>query len=112
MADNDTLTLGHAKQADDWPMFVLAMQKEMDGHEEENDPHWDIIPASEMKTANGIKTVPVNAVWAFRRKRDPLGIIAKYKARLNVHGGQTQKGIHYWDTYAPVVQWLTVSVLD
>ena len=32
----------------------------------------------------------------------------KWKANLNVHGGQQEHGVHYWDTYAPVVTWPTV----
>ena len=32
----------------------------------------------------------------------------KWKADLNVHGGQQEHGVHYWDTYAPVVTWETV----
>ena len=32
----------------------------------------------------------------------------KWKARLNVHGGQQEHGVHYWDTYAPVVTWQMV----
>ena len=64
-----------------------------------------------MKLVNGVRPVSVNVVWAFKRKRDPLGDITKWKARLNVHGGQTKEGIRYWDTYAPVVQWLTVRVV-
>ena len=30
------------------------------------------------------------------------------KAHLNVHGGQQEHGVHYWDTYAPVVTWQMV----
>ena len=51
------------------------------------------------------------AFWAFKRKRNPFGQITGYKARLNIHGGQTEEGLHYWDTYAPVVQWFTVRTL-
>ena len=79
MADNDTLTRGQAKKIEDWTMFVAAMQKEMTGHEDEDDPHWDVIPASQMKSVT-IKPVSVHAVWAFKRKRDPLGNITKHKA--------------------------------
>ena len=32
----------------------------------------------------------------------------KWKACLNVHGGQQEHGVHYWDTYAPVVTWQTL----
>ena len=85
-------------------MFVATMQKEMTGHKDKDDPHWDIIPANQMKSVNGIKSVPVNTVWALKRKRDPLGNTTKHKARLNVHGGQTTQGVHYWDTYVPVFQ--------
>ena len=92
-------------------MFVTAMQKDMVGHEDENDSHWDVIPANDMKSINGVRPVPVNAVWVFKRKRDPLGNITKHKARLNVHRQQTTKGVHYWDTYAPVFQWLTVCIV-
>ena len=34
--------------------------------------------------------------------------VYKWKARLNVHGGQQEHGVHYWDTYTPVVTWQTV----
>ena len=34
--------------------------------------------------------------------------VYKWKARLNVHGCQQEHGVHYWDTYAPVVTWQTV----
>ena len=30
------------------------------------------------------------------------------KAQLNVQGGQQEHGVHYWDTYAPVVTWQMV----
>ena len=51
------------------------------------------------------------AVWSFRRKQNTFGQITKYKARLNEHGGKTKEDIHYWDTYAPVVQWFTIRTL-
>ena len=51
------------------------------------------------------------AAGSFKRKRNPIGKIIKYKARLNVHGGQIKQGVHYWDTFAPVVQWFTVRIL-
>ena len=36
--------------------------------------------------------------------------VYKWKARLNVHGGQQEHGVHYWDTYTPVVIWQTVCL--
>jgi len=40
-----------------------------------------------------------------------MGEIYKYKARLNSHGGQQVHGIHYWDTYAPVVTWFAICLM-
>ena len=46
-----------------------------------------------------------------KRKRNPLGEIVKYKARLCAHGGQTVQGIHFDNTFAPVVTWTTIRFL-
>jgi len=41
---------------------------------------------------------------ANKRKRKPsTGEISKYKARMNVDGSKMIKGLHYEETYAPVV---------
>jgi hypothetical protein len=51
----------------------------------------------------------LSSVWQMKRKRKPsTGEISKYKARMNVDGSQMIKGLHYEDTYAPVVQWATI----
>ncbi len=61
-----------------------------------------------------IKEVPKDApllssVWQMKRKRKPsTGEISKYKARMNVNGKEQVKGIHYDETYAPVVGWSTI----
>jgi hypothetical protein len=47
-----------------------------------------------------------------KQKRIPgTGLISKYKARLNAHGGQQEEGVNYWDTYAPVVRWMSVRMM-
>ena len=51
------------------------------------------------------------AIWYFKRKRYPNGTLNKHKARLCVHGGQKQWGINYWETYDPVVNWVSVKFL-
>jgi len=44
-----------------------------------------------------------------KRKRKPsTGEISKYKARMNVNGKEQIKGVHYDETYAPVVGWSTI----
>ena len=51
----------------------------------------------------------LSTVWQMKRKRKPsTGEISKYKARMNVDGSQMIKGLHYEETYAPVVQWATI----
>jgi len=51
------------------------------------------------------------AIWSFKRKRNPFGEITKYKARLCCHGGQTIKGVHYDESFSPVVAWSTVRLM-
>eukprot|EP00957_Ditylum_brightwellii_P170661 12990708-Ditylum_brightwellii.AAC.1 len=47
-----------------------------------------------------------------KQKRDiKTREITKYKARLNVHGGQQQYRINYFDTYVPVVTWASVRLI-
>jgi hypothetical protein len=51
----------------------------------------------------------LSSVWQMKRKRKPsTGEISKYKARMNVDGSQMIKGLHYEETYTPVVQWTTI----
>ena len=40
-----------------------------------------------------------------------MGEITKYKARLCCHGGQTIKGVHYDETFSPVVAWSTIRMM-
>ena len=54
----------------------------------------------------------MDAVWAMKRKRDiKTRKVTKYKARLNVHGGQQEYRVNYFDTYAPVVTWTSVRLI-
>ena len=51
----------------------------------------------------------LSSVQQMKRKRKPsTGEVSKYKARMNVNGKQQIKGIHYEETYAPVVGWATI----
>ena len=86
-------------------IFFEAMEVEITNHTERD--HWDLIPRSQLPS--GSKTIM--SVWSFKRKRLPDGTICKYKARLYAHGGQQQWGVDYWETYTPVVQWISVRTL-
>ncbi len=42
----------------------------------------------------------------------PDGLIKKFKARFCARGDQQIKGIDFFETYAPVVQWTTIFKTD
>ena len=52
----------------------------------------------------------MGARWVFRRKVEPDNSI-RYKARLVIKEYEQRFGVHYTDTYAPVVNLRTVRVL-
>ena len=47
----------------------------------------------------------------FKIKRYPNGSLKKYKARFCVHGNQQIYGVDVFETYAPVLSWITVHLL-
>jgi hypothetical protein len=53
----------------------------------------------------------VSSVWAFKRKRFPDGSIRKLKARICARGFEQIEGVDYFETFAPVVQWMTVRIV-
>ena len=91
--------------APDKTEFLQAMKKKI--HDLTKDKVWQI----EAK-----KNIPPDAkliclIWSFKRKRNPLGVLLKHKARLCVHGGMQTKGVDYWHMYAPVVNWSIVRLV-
>ena len=51
-------------------------------------------------------------VWAMKRKRHiETQEVHKWKACLNVHGGQQEYGVNHCDTYTPIVNWNTLCLL-
>ena len=101
----DILYLDEAMRADDSHHFEQAMLEEVNSHTD-ND-HWEVVPRSSVPAGTKV----LAAVWAFRRKRRILTKqVYKWKARLNIHGGQQQHGVNFWETYAPVVGWTTIRL--
>ena len=70
--------IGMMKQPDA-EEFLKAMTNEVEDHARRE--HWKIMTVSEM-TSSGCKGKPIMGVWSMKWKRNPLGVIAKYKARL------------------------------
>ena len=104
-SDNDTYSLSQMLKQDDKKSFIEAMMTEVQDHESRE--HWKLIPRSSMP--KGSKTIM--AIWSFKRKRFPDGRILKHKARLCAHGGMQQWGVDFWETYSPVVNWISVRTL-
>ena len=98
--DPDTMYFHEALKQPDRKEFIKAMDKELTdqmNHGNFTVVHKDTVP----EDATVLPTV-----WALRRKRrQDTGEIYKYKGRLNVDGSKQQKGINYWETFAPVVTW-------
>ena len=53
----------------------------------------------------------IPSLFVFRRKRNEMGSIVWYKARLVVKGFKQQFGVNYFDTFAPTVRAPTLRIL-
>ena len=102
---NDTFTLSRMLKRDYIKEFAGSMVKEVQDHEDRG--HWKIFERSNMPEGSKI----ILSVCAFKIKRFMDGRINKYKFRMNAHGGMQRWGIDYWETYAPVVNWISVRFL-
>ena len=99
----DILYWDQAMKAHDRDKFIEAVGIELDGHEKMG--NYEPIPIRNLPKGTKL----TDMVWLMRHKRRiNMQEVYKLKARLNVHGGQQEHGMHYWDTYAPVVTWQTV----
>jgi len=103
--DPDILNLSQAMKVPDAAEFQKSMAQEFNAHC--NKKHWTFVLQSSLPP--GTKVLP--AVWAMRcKRRIATGEVYKWKARLNIHGGHQVKGIHYWDTYSPMVCWASIQL--
>jgi hypothetical protein len=53
----------------------------------------------------------LKGTWVFKLKHLPDGTPSEFKARFCARGDLQQAGLNYFDTYAPVIQWLTIRLL-
>ena len=53
----------------------------------------------------------LESTWAFKKKRYPDGALKKFKARFCVRGDQQIDGLDVFETFAPVVAWITVRIM-
>jgi hypothetical protein len=96
--DEDTMHYHQATRAPGKKIFVEAIVKEVNDHITSN--HWVLIPRSQVPT--GIKVL--DYVWSMKRKMDiKTRKFYKHKARLNVHGGQQEFAVNFFEMFSPVV---------
>lgn len=103
-AGNDVFYFYQAMQEDDREDFIKAMIKEFDDHQSNN--HWKLVKRDKLGDAATIK-----AIWSFQRKCRPDSSLLKHKARLCAHGGMQIYRENFWDTYAPVVNWISIRMM-
>ena len=52
-----------------------------------------------------------NLVLQEKKRDNIIGKMVKYKSRICAHSGMQEKGINYWETYSPIVQWMSVRIM-
>jgi hypothetical protein len=99
---NDNKPLKEAKNSPDAAGFMKAMEIEIN-------------TLIQMQAFIVVDKQPwmnvVSSVWAFKWKRYPDGSIRKLKARIYACGFEQIEGVDYFETFAPLVQWMTVRVI-
>jgi len=67
---------------------------------------WEVLEYNSETMPNVFKLT-----WAFKCKRFPDGPIKKFKACFCARCDMLLEGIDFFETYAPVVQWTTISLM-
>ena len=102
IGQDDTPTLTEAMNGPDAGGFFKAMELEL-------------ATLIDMEVFTVVDRKPwmkvISSMWAFKRKRFPAGNIRKLKARICARGFEQVEGRDYKETFAPVVQWLTVRLI-
>jgi glutamine synthetase adenylyltransferase len=102
--DEETMYFHQEMKVPDRNEFVKAIVKETNGHIVSK--NWELVPRQEVPS--GIKVL--DYVWDMKQKRDILTRkVLKNKARLNVHRGQQEYAVNFFETYSPVVTWAAVK---
>ena len=99
---DDNPTFSEAMVSPDRGGFIAAMEVEVQTLIDMT--AFDVVPRP-------INKKVIYGVWAFKRKRYPDGSIRKLKARYCARGFEQQQGVDYFETFAPVVMWMTVRLL-
>ena len=103
--DEVTMYFDQAMNEPDSQQFLQTAVDEISTHQKNH--HWVLVPIADLPLGTKI----MDCVWSMKRKRRLLtNQIYKHKARLNLHGGQQELGLDYWETHAPVVTWAAIRL--
>jgi len=91
----------HTNEIEWWNPLALTVK--------ENAMRVEITTLTKLKAWKVVPFTPdmnvLKSTWPFKSKRYPDGNIRKFKARFFCRGYQQVFGMHYFDTFAPVVSW-------
>jgi hypothetical protein len=102
----DVLTHAQMKRQVDANKFVEAQRPESDGFMDINT--FEFIPKIYLPP----RTRYLDLIWTYIHKRRPDRYLNKYKARLCMNGSRQIQGIDYTKSFAPVVQWSTIRMVN
>jgi hypothetical protein len=106
MQNPDVLTHTQMKRQVDAHTFIEAKRPDIDGLMDIRT--FEFIPKINLPP----RTRYLDLIWTYRRKRRPDGSLKKYKARLCVNGSRQIQGIYYTESFAPVVKWSTIRMVN
>jgi hypothetical protein len=106
MQNIDVITHAQMKRQEDAKTLVEAQRPEIDGLMDINT--FEFIPKIDLPP----RTRYLDLIWTYRRKRRPDGSLKKYKARLCVNDRRQIQGIDYTESFAPMVQWSTICMVN
>ena len=92
-AENDPITFPHAMNRKEFDLWSNAITDEMNSMA--SNGVWDLL-----ELPNGEKTI--GCKWVYKTKKDSLGNIERYKARLITKGFTQNEGINYKETFSPI----------
>ena len=91
--ENDPETFSQALSCKEFDLWYNDMKDELDSMK--SNEFWDLIELPQGAKAIGCK-------WVYKTKRNSLGNIEKYKARLVAKRFTQKEGIDYTKTFSPV----------
>src|SRR6266850_449657 len=98
----DVHSLTQAQEFEEWPEWEKAIRIKLNQLKDMGT--WKLVEKLP-------DVIPIANKWVFAKKRDKMGQIIKYKARLVVKGCAQQLGHDYVETHSPVVRLETLQAI-